>query len=373
MIINILCTPLTNEEMGPKLSRMVSPDSPDRLKTAFSKGLAPGLSPDVMMTGLYELAISFTSLTDNVIKTITTLPENIVKTAITTITIPRVLIFLSNLPLSEDLIETIITNKLTPNAAISQLAKSVNERLSQIIADNQRRLLECPEIIEHLYLNKSTPMSIAARIIEFAARNKMELSLAAYGEMVRALDLDPKIEDENEDPLDAEFRTIEMDQQFASVEQDSFNPDKDEKDLSSDEKEKHDKKRIIINQLSISAKIRLAQLGNRFHRAQLVRDANKVVSMAAIKSPAITDSEIDEYSKNKQLSDEVIRYICRRKDWVKSYRIKVNLVNNPKTPISISLTFLNFLRTKELQSLSRSRNVAQILRKTASQRVNRRK
>jgi len=372
LLLNPGFHPLPPEVLGDKLSRVCSEQAPERLRQAFAKGLAPGFAPEQLLMGLYQLAVSFRELEESVEKTIKNLPDTVLAPAAAKPEMPGpVLAMLAELDLGEIILEAIITNRSTPNEAISHLARRVKQRLAVIIADNERRLIEYPQIIEHLYLNKATPMSVANRIIELAARHRLELSLDAYSEMLKALDMDPPTE---EDPIDAELAAAELDQRFATVEHSvlkmrSLEEDETEEALEKDETEEETHNRIVLSQLPVSAKIRLAMLGNRFHRAQLIRDSNKVVALAAIKSPSITETEIDEYSRNRQLSEDIIRYIARRKDWLKSYRIKVNLVNNPKTPITVALTLLNFLRSSDLASLARSRNIAQVIRTAASQRL----
>ena len=367
MFPNPLLKPLEKSQLGDKPAKICSPEAPRRLKEAVAKGLAPGLSQEETLTALYQLAVTDDELAPIIEKTILATPESILAgTAAKEDLPPPVLWMLAGLPLPEPVQESIIKNRATPGEALAQMAKVVRERLTLILVDNQRRLLEYPPIIEALYMNKHTPMSAATKIIE--------LNLEAYHEMLKALDMDPPSE---EDPIDAELAAAELDQKFLTMENTILAlPDDDDEEtdelIDKETPEEEINKRIILSQLPISARIRLAMLGNRFHRAQLIRDSNKVVSMAAIKSPSITDTEVDEYSKNKSISEDVIRYIARRKDWLKSYRIKVNLVNNPKTPITVALTLLNFLRKNDLRSLSRSRNIPQVIRTAALQRLRQR-
>ncbi|MBU1240644.1 hypothetical protein KKF84_21070 [Myxococcota bacterium] len=371
MLLNPSFKPLKDETLGPKLGKICSDQAPERLRQAFAKGMAPGFTPEELLMGLYQLAVLYDELFDAVQKTIKNLPENVLSPLASRTDMPGpVLFLLSEMDLAETVIEAVISNKNTPNEAIAHLARRVKQRLAVFIADNQKRLLEYPVIIENLYLNKFTPMSVANRIIELAARHRLELGLDAYSEMLKALDMDPPQE---EDPIDAELAAAELDQRFATIEVSALkfisHEDEDPEEIAKTETAEETHNRIILSQLPVSAKIRLAMLGNRFHRSQLIRDANKVVALAAIKSPSITETEIDEYSKNRQLSEDVIRYITRRKDWLKSYRIKLNLVNNPKTPITVALTLLNFLRKNDLASLARSRNVPQVIRMAANQRA----
>ena len=55
-------------------------------------------------------------------------------------------------------------------------------------------------------------------------------------------------------------------------------------------------------------------MGSPTERAILIKDSNKVVARTAIRSPAVSDSEVIKYSKNKSLLDEVITFIASNKN-----------------------------------------------------------
>ena len=117
------------------------------------------------------------------------------------------------------------------------------------------------------------------------------------------------------------------------------------------------KAKVPINELSVPAKIRMATLGNGSARAILIRDPLKLVAVATIKSPGVTDSEAARYAANASLPEEVIRYISQKREWTKMYGVKVSLCRNPKTPIPESTKLLPFLREKDLTNISKSRGV----------------
>jgi hypothetical protein len=123
--------------------------------------------------------------------------------------------------------------------------------------------------------------------------------------------------------------------------------------------------------MTVSQKIRLALLGNAGHRALLIRDPNKLVAMAAIKSPAVTDQEVAVISQSRAVAEDVIRYIADNRDWTKSYVVKVSLVGNPKCPIGQSLRFLTHLRPGDLKALTNNKNVPQALCNAAKQLLQR--
>ena len=48
-------------------------------------------------------------------------------------------------------------------------------------------------------------------------------------------------------------------------------------------------------------------MGNKEARSLLVRDRNKIVAIAAVTSPKITDNELLAIAQSRNVSDEVIR------------------------------------------------------------------
>jgi len=387
--MSITHTPLSDEELGPKLVRLFAPTTPEKIQLGFAKGMAPGIPPELILMGLYQLGLRGGEWREHVRDTLIKLPEAIYFSAFSTGLPERVLDFIGVFPIPMTAIEKLVMLPSTPGETIATIAKGAPEKLCGIICDNEARLIRHPEIIEALYLNRHTPMSLAMRIIELAARHRLELSLSAYDEMVKALDLEDLHFD---DPTDAEFAQAELDEQFRNVQDNVENKvwtpedggdeaEESEEGEDADEAEGDDPTQMKptddvprnMGSLPIFARIRLAQLGNRFVRAQLIRDSNKLVSMAVIKSPGMSEAEVEEFSKNRQLPEDVIRYISHRKDWVKNYRVKINLVKNAKTPVTVSMQLLNHLRESDLRALARSKNVPQALRSAAVQRLHAKK
>jgi hypothetical protein len=112
-----------------------------------------------------------------------------------------------------------------------------------------------------------------------------------------------------------------------------------------------------IMKMSIAEKIKLATLGNKEARTLLLRDSNKLVCTAVIRSPRITDGEVLLSAANKAANDDVLRIIYGNREWTKNSKIKLALVKNPKVPLTVVMKFLGTLRDAELKDLSRDRNV----------------
>jgi hypothetical protein len=121
--------------------------------------------------------------------------------------------------------------------------------------------------------------------------------------------------------------------------------------------------------LSVVRKIRLAHVGSAGARTVLVRDTNKQVAMATIRSPAVTDQEAARYAADRALGIDIIRFIANKKEWMRAYNLKVALVNNPKCPLSSAMHLLPHLREADLRALTRSKNVPSTITKAAKEAV----
>jgi hypothetical protein len=93
-------------------------------------------------------------------------------------------------------------------------------------------------------------------------------------------------------------------------------------------------------------------------RELLVRDTNKIVAVAVIKSGRITDNEVKSIATNRAINEDCIRALADNREYLRKYPIKVALANNPKTPISVAMSLLKSLHVKDLKGLANNRNVS---------------
>ena len=121
-----------------------------------------------------------------------------------------------------------------------------------------------------------------------------------------------------------------------------------------------------------SQKIRKAMIGSASERLLLVRDSNRLVAQAAIKSPSIQENEVVRISASRTVSEDVLRIIAMDKEWTRSHQIKLNLVQNPRTPFAFSAKLVTHLREHELKGLARSKNVTGAIAQAARQQLTRR-
>ena len=112
-----------------------------------------------------------------------------------------------------------------------------------------------------------------------------------------------------------------------------------------------------IADMTMSEKIRTAMLGSASERAILVRDTNKMVAKAAVKSPQIQENEVVRIASMRNVSDEVLGELARSPKWKQSYQIKLNLVQNPRTPSHIAQKLIPYLLEHDVKALAKSKNV----------------
>jgi hypothetical protein len=124
-----------------------------------------------------------------------------------------------------------------------------------------------------------------------------------------------------------------------------------------------------IAAMTVAQRIGLAMKGSREERAILIRDPNKIVAVAVLSSPKMTEAEIESIAKVASISDEILRIIANNRAWTKRYGIIVALARNPKTPVAISMNLLARLTDKDLRAISADRNVPEVLRITARQKI----
>ena len=109
--------------------------------------------------------------------------------------------------------------------------------------------------------------------------------------------------------------------------------------------------------------------GTREERTILVRDPNRVVAVAVLSSPKITETEIESIAKMANVSDEILRIIGNTRVWTKKYSVVTALVRNAKTPVGVSMTLLHRLVERDVKALSVDRNIPEVLRIAARKKI----
>jgi hypothetical protein len=120
-----------------------------------------------------------------------------------------------------------------------------------------------------------------------------------------------------------------------------------------------------ISQLDIKGRIQLAMKGSKEERSILIRDGTKIVALAVLESPKITDSEVEKFANQKNVLEAVLRGISMKRRFIKQYAILRNLTFNPRTPMDVSLGLIKHLLTPDLRNLTGNKDVSDTVRKLA--------
>ena len=243
---------------------------------------------------------------------------------------------------NSSLLEKAALNAATDNETVAQLAACPHPSVVEIISQNQERLLASDQIVEALGQNPLTGRSVITRILDYLGADS-----SAWDDDLLAPDA------EVDEDIAAAALVAVLGQEIAPL----------AKQLSRDggvgrvDEALGGNLHAAVATMTVLQKIKLARYGGSDARALLVRDRNKVVSAAVIRSPKLKEVEVLAIAKSRSVSDETLRLISIHREWTKNYGIKHALAANPKTPRTYAIRFLSFLQQRDLRALAKSRNI----------------
>jgi hypothetical protein len=397
--------PLDAGLLGPVVSKFVGEEAPPKIRKMAAAGLAP-LPPRDMLLALYQLWVDNSEESEQAGKTVEGLPAAVLDGALADRKLPAGVIDLlgRKFARNEKVLVQVVRHANVDDETLIGIARVCPEPVCDVLADNETRWLGCPAIVGSLYQNRHCRMSVVHRMIELAEREGVDLPLPAMDEIRIALKESGPV-DESRDEM---FKQVHSSGGAVQVEaalldvleaadvddalelpdlpddgeiydgpplpHEEVQLDEDgeaQPEIREEDKQPASKESRMhqILQMRPLEKIRTALLGDKYDRSLLVRDSNKTVAIAAIRSPKIRDDEAIAYSANRSLPLEVITYISNRRDWIKLYSVKLNLVMNPKTPMARSMSLLAFLNRGDVTKVSRSKNIPSALATAAKRKL----
>jgi hypothetical protein len=120
-----------------------------------------------------------------------------------------------------------------------------------------------------------------------------------------------------------------------------------------------------IAKMSVGGRVQLAMKGSKDERFVLIRDGSKIVALAVLESPKLGDNEVEMFASMKNVQEEILRAISRKRKFMKNYNVARQLVNNPRTPLDVALSLVCHLYALDLKTLSMNKNVSETVRKLA--------
>ncbi len=354
--------------------RILGPSAPGPAKMMAAKGIIPGLKPGDIVTVIAVLsADADEKLARTARETIAKLPPPLLDGALGSDLDGFVAGCLADAYATDhEIVEKLLRMPRLSGETLEMLAARADERIGELIATNERRMLEHPRVIEKLYMNKRVRMSTSDRLIELAVRNDLELAIPAFKEAAAAIKNElipePTAEPTFDDVLFQETDVLATETDLESEDDDTHEVD--------DEGEEKLREKFLplyaqIGQMTVTQKIRRAQLGTAAERLLLVRDPNRLVAVAAVKSPMMRENEAARISASRSVGEDVLREIARNREFIRHYQIKLNLVTNPRTPFTFASRLIPHLRESDLKSIARSKNVPGSVAQAVKQQIQR--
>ncbi len=121
-----------------------------------------------------------------------------------------------------------------------------------------------------------------------------------------------------------------------------------------------------IAKLGIKDRIQLAMKGTKEERSLLIRDGTKIVALAVLESPKVSDGEVEKFAGQKNVLEAVLRGIPMKRRFAKNYSIVRALVFNPRTPLDLALGLMKNILVSDLRNLSNNKEVSDTVRKLAT-------
>lgn len=357
----------------------------DEQKLILAKGLLP-LDPEMLAVALvFLMKDSNTTISTTARDTILELPLSIISNLATNRhTHPDALDMLSRLRIGDDLIlEAIVLNPVTSDETISYIAKHGSLKIVDIVANNQERMLRYPLLIRSILENPNTSPFVRMRLEMYVQEQKEQQkakeeaaasAAAIHAEIAQTKAVETKegTSSSTASPTATRAATTEIKPAEKQPKPAARVTDEEairlfEEDESIDEAGFSIQHKV--QNMTVSERIKLAMQGNREERMYLIREMNRLVALAALHSPKTTEDEIEQIAKMKNVIDDVLREIGNNREYLQNPAIRKALIENPRTPIGVSLTLLKYLTEKEIGGLSRNRNIPEAIRSAAHRMV----
>lgn len=238
-------------------------------------------------------------------------------------------------------LKAVIAYRDVPRDLLVELAETLDQEMQELLLLRQDAIIEVPAILDSLERNPALGSYARRRLNEY--REHLLPRERAAPTRSRA-----ELEAEVDQVTDAELVEALNKARQAP-------PEGEEDDLTGLTEGQ-------IRTLAVPMRMKLARGAGRGLRGILIRDPNPMVATSILKHNPVGESEIEQYAMNRAVIHEVLETIGNHRSWTRKYSIVSALVKNPRTPTGIAMRLLPRLSVRDLQSLTRDRNVADAVR-----------
>ncbi len=223
-----------------------------------------------------------------------------------------------------------------------------------------RNLADKPGIADALAKNPQCPAALLVRAVPYLTTSAVQAlmedldRLSAAPALAAALAASPSL-------------TAEQRHELQELQQETSDPAAIEQAVAAAEPDRAKRQTLLqrLARMRVIERVQLALKGGREERLALIRDPCRVVQRAVLQSARISDREAESFAAMSSLTDEVLRMISMNRKFLKNYSIVRNLVNNPKTPLDVSLHLLPSLTPQDVKMLTANHNIPDTLRSMA--------
>ena len=258
---------------------------------------------------------------------------------------------------NEAVLLDIVRNGSAADATVAFVASLPFPAALEVIGRNQGRLERSPETVAALLANPVTPTSIVQLWQEHVERLTAAAIAPGAGEECPAEETQsfaPVLVEEDEKAEDAPAHAVvvESDEALSAKQLSIY---------------------ALLKKMSMGQKVALATKGNREMRNLLIRENNKMLCLKVLENPRLGEGDVEAYAKSTNISIDVLRGISNNKEWMKKYNIARGLIFNPRAPLGLTLDHVKRLTDKDVEFLSKNRNVPETLRNTARRMISAKK
>lgn len=359
--------------MNPIVEQIRNGTAPERIKLFAAQGLLPLLEEEIILVQVALTADADQQIAQTALQALRKVhADTWFRLVEKSNPDPQVVSFVIEQPFLPDLIrEKVLLNQSVPDSVVRDVAARKSGALLDLVISNHVRLLRDPEILNALESNRSLTIDQRRRVEEFKTefivkKQKKEepapppaeaLTFEDILQRIPTLDVEAQrliqeIEHKPQEELSEEqvqqtLRTIFAVEDIKQI---------PEETLSTYQR---------IMKMKAGEKVRLALLGTKEERAILIRDANKSIASLVLKSPKLTEPEMENFSQMRNLDGDLLRQMTMSRDFIKKYTVVLTLVRNPKTPSAAAINLLKLLRDFDLRNVHRDKEIPEIIRRQA--------
>jgi hypothetical protein len=269
---------------------------------------------------------------------------------------PLVLDLLTRVRDEEAVWIAVATHAGVSDETLRVLAGHGTEVVQDIIITNQVRIMGCLELLEDLKANGQVTPVVRRRVREFEEEF-----------IEKAIAQEARLEDADTVSIEEAIEALRFIGAHIPLEQEMPYATSDDPGVSSEAEKLGLSLFGRLTHMTVKEKIMIALKGTREERAILINSRNRLVLHSVLRSPKLSDSEVEKFAQSRSVSDEVLRVIASNRRWMRLYGVVMAFVQNPKAPLQQSLRLLPNLNNRDMGRVAQNRNVHPVVRRRAQE------